>query len=103
MGYSFPLPFYVQVIHPKHLNPIPGPWTPAEEAELTRIVKRLTIDCGKPADQDVFWGRVSREMGGKRSRQQCRIKWTDSLSKTVKNADKGARWGQEDAFILVHK
>ncbi|KAI5893379.1 uncharacterized protein SCHCODRAFT_071743 [Schizophyllum commune H4-8] len=80
-----------------------GPWTPAEEEELTRIVKRLTIDRGKPADQDVFWGLVSREMGGKRSRQQCRIKWTDSLSKTVKNADKDVRWGQEDAFILVHK
>ncbi|KAL1747490.1 hypothetical protein HDZ31DRAFT_31905 [Schizophyllum fasciatum] len=80
-----------------------GPWTQAEEDELVRVVKRLTVDKGRDFEQDVFWSRVSAEMGGKRSRQQCRIKWTDSLSKTLKNADKDKRWSQEDAFILVHK
>jgi hypothetical protein len=24
----------------------------------------------------VFWGRVSERMGGRRGRQQCRIKWS---------------------------
>lgn len=28
-------------------------------------------------DQDeIFWGRVSQRMGGKRGRQQCRVKWS---------------------------
>lgn len=35
----------------------------------------MTIKQGKDIDNDVFWGRVSELMGGKRGRQQCRIKW----------------------------
>lgn len=82
---------------------VTGHWSQEEEDQLTRIVTDMTIKQGKDIDNDVFWGKVSEMMGGKRGRQQCRIKWTDSLSKTVKNEGLKPRWGQQDAFILVHK
>lgn len=52
-----------------------GHWTKDEEEELTRIVTDMTVKQGRDIDNDVFWGRVSELMGGKRGRQQCRIKW----------------------------
>ncbi|KAF8897692.1 hypothetical protein BD779DRAFT_1432214 [Infundibulicybe gibba] len=80
-----------------------GAWTKQEEEELAQIMKEVMVDRGKDTDTDIFWGVVSQKMGGKRSRQQCRIKWTDALSKTIKNDGQTPRWGQQDAFILVHK
>ncbi|KAF9006580.1 hypothetical protein BDQ17DRAFT_1239040 [Cyathus striatus] len=82
---------------------VTGPWSKAEEEKLTRIVTDMTINQGRDIDNDVFWGKVSELMDGTRGRQQCRIKWTDALSKTVKNEGKKPRWGQQDAFILIHK
>ncbi|GLB33968.1 putative myb-like DNA-binding domain containing potein [Lyophyllum shimeji] len=82
---------------------VTGPWSKEEEEQLTRIVTDMTIKQGKDIDNDVFWGRVSELMGGKRGRQQCRIKWTDALSKTIKNEGQKPRWSQQDAYILVHK
>ncbi|KAG6833913.1 hypothetical protein H0H87_007924 [Tephrocybe sp. NHM501043] len=79
-----------------------GYWSKEEEEQLTRIVTEMTIKQGKTVDDDIFWGRVSELMGGTRGRQQCRIKWTDALAKDIKAGGK-ARWGPEDAFILVHK
>lgn len=52
-----------------------GPWTKEEEDELTKIVTEMTVEQGKDVDNDIFWGVVSKRMGGKRGRQQCRIKW----------------------------
>ncbi|KAF5364102.1 hypothetical protein D9756_000378 [Leucocoprinus leucothites] len=82
---------------------VTGPWSKEEEELLTRIVTDMTIKQGKDIDNDVFWGKVSEFMGGRRGRQQCRIKWTDALSKTIKNEGEKPRWSQQDAFILVHK
>lgn len=82
---------------------VTGPWSKEEEEELTRIVTEMTIQQGKDLDNDVFWGIVSDRMGNRRGRQQCRIKWTDSLSKTVKNEGQKPRWSPQDAYILVHK
>ncbi|TFK75752.1 hypothetical protein BDN72DRAFT_756223 [Pluteus cervinus] len=87
----------------KEIRVTAGPWSKEEEDQLTQIVTQMTVDQGKDLDNDVFWGRVSELMGGKRGRQQCRIKWTDALSKTVKNEGQKPRWSQQDAFILVHK
>ncbi|KAJ6539526.1 hypothetical protein B0H19DRAFT_1179462 [Mycena capillaripes] len=79
-----------------------GTWTAAEEEKLTQIVTQMTI--GKDLDNDIFWTKVSGLMGGTRSRQQCRIKWTDSLSKKYKTEGQAkARWSQRDGFILIHK
>ena len=52
-----------------------GPWTKEEELRLTQIVTDMTVKQGKDMDNDVFWSIVSQRMGGKRGRQQCRIKW----------------------------
>ncbi|KAJ7682614.1 hypothetical protein DFH06DRAFT_971169 [Mycena polygramma] len=79
-----------------------GAWSAAEEEQLTRIVTKITK--GKDLDNDIFWSKVSEKMGGTRSRQQCRIKWTDSLSKKCKTAgDANPRWGSHDGVVLVHK
>ncbi|KAG8763585.1 hypothetical protein FRC11_001154 [Ceratobasidium sp. 423] len=80
-----------------------GPWTKEEEDELTRIVMELTVERGVQADNDVLWSEVSERMGGRRTRQQVRIKWTDALNKRVKNAGERPRWSAQDAYILVHK
>ncbi|KAI0065900.1 hypothetical protein BV25DRAFT_1821604, partial [Artomyces pyxidatus] len=80
-----------------------GSWTKEEEDLLTQIVTDMTIKKGKDFDTDLFWGVVSQRMGNTRSRQQVRIKWTDSLSKTVKNQGQKPRWSAEDGYILVHK
>ncbi|KAJ7180287.1 hypothetical protein C8R43DRAFT_870256 [Mycena crocata] len=79
---------------------VAGTWTSAEEEELTRIVTNM--QKGKSLDTDVFWGKVSERMGGKRSRQQCRIKWTDSLSKKFKTDGSNSRWSRRDAAMLIH-
>jgi len=80
-----------------------GPWTDEEEVQLTRIVRELTTDQGKNTETDIFWGVVSDRMGNKRTRQQCRIKWTDALNKRVKNQGNRPRWSGQDAYILVQK
>jgi hypothetical protein len=49
-----------------------GKWSREEEAELTRIVMQLKQDY--PVGQ-IFWSKVSDQMGGKRGRQQCQEKW----------------------------
>ncbi|KAI0307235.1 hypothetical protein B0F90DRAFT_1686511 [Multifurca ochricompacta] len=80
-----------------------GPWTKDEEMRLTQIVTDMTVKQGKDINNEVFWGVVSERMGNRRGRQQCRIKWTDSLSKTFKNNGTKPRWSSRDAYILVHK
>ncbi|KAI0284296.1 hypothetical protein BGY98DRAFT_948850 [Russula aff. rugulosa BPL654] len=80
-----------------------GPWTKEEESRLTQIVTDMTVKQGKDMDNDVFWGIVSKRMGETRGRQQCRIKWTDGLSKTFKNHGTKPRWSSRDAYILVNK
>ncbi|KAH8094917.1 hypothetical protein BXZ70DRAFT_344152 [Cristinia sonorae] len=80
-----------------------GHWTKEEEERLTQIVTEMTVQQGKDIDNDIFWGVVSTKMGGTRGRQQCRIKWTDSLSTQYKNQGERPRWGQMDAYLLVHK
>ena len=54
-----------------------GSWTAEEDAELTKIVADVNNDKGKTGmdQQDIFWGEVARRMQGRRTRQQCRIRW----------------------------
>jgi len=62
-----------------------GGWTKEEEDKLTEIVTDMTVKQGKDIDNDVFWGVVSDRMGGKRGRQQCRIKWCVTSAKFLVN------------------
>lgn len=52
-----------------------GNWSKEEEDLLTKIVTDMTVKQDKSMDNDIFWGKVSALMGGRRGRQQCRIKW----------------------------
>ncbi|KAH9947219.1 hypothetical protein B0H21DRAFT_740145 [Amylocystis lapponica] len=79
---------------------------------VSRIVGRMSSDCrdryrNHIQDSELrisdFLGVVSQRMGNRRGRQQCRIKWTDSLSTQIKNMGERPRWSQMDAYILVHK
>ncbi|KAJ7228498.1 hypothetical protein GGX14DRAFT_413437 [Mycena pura] len=78
-----------------------GAWTPDEEDKLTRLVTEM--QRGKDLDHDVFWTKISLLMGETRSRQQCRIKWTDSLSKKFKSNGARLRWSTGDASTLISK
>jgi Myb-like DNA-binding domain len=71
-GLSFPRLYHADL--GADLYPL-GHWTRQEEEELTEIVTAMTIKQGKDFDNDVFWGKVSEQMGNRRGRQQCRIKW----------------------------
>ncbi|KAH8830434.1 hypothetical protein DL96DRAFT_1592888 [Flagelloscypha sp. PMI_526] len=84
---------------------ITGAWSKEEEDQLIKIVTAMKDNTDNwDWDTEVFWSKVAREMEGKRGRQQCRIKWTDSLSKKVKSqGGEVARWGPRDAYVLVHK
>jgi len=66
---------YHQCHQLKQVSKFLGPWSQEEEDLLTNIVTDMTIRQGKDIDNDVFWGKVSELMGGRRGRQQCRIKW----------------------------
>jgi hypothetical protein len=52
-----------------------GPWSKEEEDRLSEIVLSMTVEQGKDSERNIFWKRVSEEMGGQRGRTQCRIKW----------------------------
>ncbi|KIJ57085.1 hypothetical protein M422DRAFT_149509 [Sphaerobolus stellatus SS14] len=79
-----------------------GKWTKEEEDKLIRIVLEVTGEQGN-IDDGIFWGEVSKRMGEQRGRQQCRIKWTDSLSSTIKTGGDSPRWTRQDAHILVQR
>ena len=70
-----------------------GPWSAAEVALLTKLVedqlkgkrgkavKPGTKDDNKGNIDGVEWVRVSREMGNKRTVNQCLKKWYDQIRK----------------------
>lgn len=53
-----------------------GKWTKEEEMRLTSLMKDQLNRLGKEIDCEGLWTAVSEEMGGTRSRQQCRVKWS---------------------------
>jgi hypothetical protein len=70
-----------------------GPWRKEEEIRLTQIVTDMTVKQGKDMDNDVFWSVVSQRMGGKRGRQQCRIKWYLLQSRMLASCTNGLQDG----------
>jgi hypothetical protein len=54
-----------------------GKWSKEEEDELVRIVQEMKTKLGYEDGDEIFWGRVSEKMGGRRGKQQCRAKWFD--------------------------
>ncbi|KAF7292326.1 Nucleolar protein [Mycena chlorophos] len=78
-----------------------GPWSKEEEEKLVSII--LELHEGKDLDHGVPWTQVSERMGGTRGRQQCRMKWTDSLSVRHKTGGAGARWTKGDTQMLIQR
>jgi hypothetical protein len=57
---------------------VPGLWSKEEEEQLTEAVRDLAADQNRSileTHEDVFWSVVSKRMGYRRSRAQCRMKW----------------------------
>lgn len=52
-----------------------GPWTQEETDELAAIMKEYGAETAQRPEGDSFWLEISNRMGGKRNRQQIRIKW----------------------------
>ena len=53
-----------------------GTWTTAEERELSQVIQQQQIATGVDDPDEVMWGAVAEKMGHKRSRAQCRQKWS---------------------------
>ncbi|KAJ7638936.1 hypothetical protein FB45DRAFT_741504 [Roridomyces roridus] len=84
-----------------------GPWSPEEEAELTRIVLKVTkgknMDSNELLGDTILWSQVSKLMEGKRNQQQCRIKWLDTLSRKHKMGGEDREWSSDDTITLLEK
>ena len=55
---------------------VTGRWSRGEELELEQIVLAMTIEEGKKVQDDLFWSIVAGRMQNKRTKQQCRNKWS---------------------------
>ena len=84
-----------------------GPWTKEEEKALKEAIIQIREMLGNENgedDNDSFWTAVAAKLGGRRSRAQCRIKWTDNLKNRVVDMDgKVRRFGRMDSYILIGK
>lgn len=69
-----------------------GAWTPEEDARLAEAVSRHERKGG-----GIFWGKVSEEMGGERTYQQCLKRWKQVLQHVGTGARTGAWTDDEDA------
>jgi hypothetical protein len=69
-----------------------GAWTPEEDARLADAVARHERKGG-----GIFWGKVSEEMGGDRTYQQCLKRWKQVLQHIGSGARTGAWNDDEDA------
>jgi hypothetical protein len=64
-------------IYLNRINLSIGKWTKGEEDQLMEIVQDMKTTLGIEEGDEIFWGRVSEKMGGRRGKQQCRNKWYD--------------------------
>lgn len=69
-----------------------GAWTPEEDARLAEAVSRHERKGG-----GIFWGKVSEEMGGDRTYQQCLKRWKQVLQHVGTGARTGSWTDDEDA------
>jgi hypothetical protein len=72
-----------------------GAWTPEEDSRLTEAVARHERKGG-----GVYWAKVSEEMGGDRTYQQCLKRWKQVLQHVGSGARTCAWTEQEDARLV---
>jgi hypothetical protein len=72
-----------------------GAWTPEEDARLTEFVSRHERKGG-----GIYWGKVSEDMGGDRTYQQCLKRWKQVLQHVGSGARTGP-WNDEEDTRLI--
>lgn len=72
-----------------------GAWTPEEDSRLTEAVAHHERKGG-----GVYWAKVSEEMGGDRTYQQCLKRWKQVLQHVGSGARTCAWTEQEDARLV---
>ncbi|KAH9469273.1 hypothetical protein Pst134EA_009794 [Puccinia striiformis f. sp. tritici] len=80
-----------------------GVWSQEEVDRLTELMNQSKYIFPDPKDQlsDGHWTWVSNQMGGSRSRSQCRIKWVECVQPKSLAGGKRRRWTNRDILILA--
>ena len=63
-----------------------GKWDPAEDRELTALVKNQLQLLGEGNKKRIVWSQISKSFGG-RSCKQCRERWINHLDPSVKKSE----------------
>jgi len=77
-----------------------GKWSKEEEERLLQLVSQSQA-AGSNAG--ALWTWVSSQMGGSRSRAQCRAKWSESLQPKLTSGSQRKRWLNKDVLILAQQ
>ncbi|KAI9620685.1 hypothetical protein KEM48_008034 [Puccinia striiformis f. sp. tritici PST-130] len=82
-----------------------GVWSQEEVDRLTELMNQSKSIFPDPKDQlsDGHWTWVSNQMGGSRSRSQCRIKWVECVQPKSLAGGKRRRWTNRDILILAEQ
>jgi hypothetical protein len=73
-----------------------GAWTQEEDNRLAEAVARHERKGG-----GIFWGKVSEEMGGDRTYQQCLKRWKQVLQHIGSGTRTGSWTDEEDARLAI--
>lgn len=73
-----------------------GKWDPAEDRELTALVKNQLQLLGEGNKKRIVWSQISKSFGG-RSCKQCRERWINHLDPSVKKSE----WTPEEDKSLL--
>lgn len=73
-----------------------GKWDPAEDRELTALVKSQLQLLGEGNKKRIVWSQISKSFGG-RSCKQCRERWINHLDPSVKKSE----WTPEEDKSLL--
>ncbi|EFP79617.2 RNA polymerase I enhancer binding protein [Puccinia graminis f. sp. tritici] len=82
-----------------------GKWSQEEEDLLVQLMTQSKSIYSDPKDlqSDGLWTWVSNQMGGRRSRTQCRVKWVDSLQPKHANGGERGVWTNRDVLRLAQQ
>ncbi|WVF69112.1 hypothetical protein IAT40_003886 [Kwoniella sp. CBS 6097] len=82
---------------------ISGRWAVEEEEQLIASVKKINRSLGRDEwqEDDIPWELVAKDMGGKRSLKQCRVKWSEVV--LPKRQGLGGDWTMGDRFKILDR
>lgn len=82
-----------------------GDWSKEEEDQLIQVMRKAKPDFlnSKDSEPDGLWTWVSEQMGGVRSRAQCRVKWVEFLRPRLQGGGQAPVWKNRDILILAQQ